>query len=323
MSFNGSGVFVVNSTGQPVVATTLIEASVFNAFTADVATGLSTCITKDGQTTVTANIPFAGFYATNVGVRSINGSVAAPGLAFQNDTGTGFYRIGAQNIGFSLNGTKTLDLDATRLLVVQHLRFTDATYDIGTSASVSVTGRPRDLWLSRNLSCPGVASLSSMSAIDVSASSYGGGYIGVAGVSCSALVAATVGGAMVATQAQQETGSATTVVVTPGRQHFHVSAAKGWVTTAGGASPSISESYNVTSLTDIGQGQLGINWATDFSNTTHCDVALAWASAASPQDPQVNSAAKAAGVTNIDCYGSINTLEDPNGFFCVAFGDQA
>jgi uncharacterized protein YjbI with pentapeptide repeats len=57
MSFNGSGTFVINSAGQPVVANTVISSTVFNALTADLATGLSTCITKDGQTTPTANIP--------------------------------------------------------------------------------------------------------------------------------------------------------------------------------------------------------------------------------------------------------------------------
>lgn len=74
MSFNGSGTFVVNSTGQPVVANTLIEATVFNAFTADVATALSTCMTKDGQTTVTANLPMAGFKLTGLGAGNTAGN---------------------------------------------------------------------------------------------------------------------------------------------------------------------------------------------------------------------------------------------------------
>jgi len=73
MSYNGSGAFVINSTGQPVSANTLIEASVFNAFTADVATGLSTAMTKDGQTTVTANLPMAGYRLTGLGAGSANG----------------------------------------------------------------------------------------------------------------------------------------------------------------------------------------------------------------------------------------------------------
>ena len=66
MSFNGSGTFVINSAGQPVVANTVISATTFNALTADLANGLTTCITKDGQTTPTANIPMGGFKITNL-----------------------------------------------------------------------------------------------------------------------------------------------------------------------------------------------------------------------------------------------------------------
>lgn len=59
MSYNGSGTFVINISGQPVVAGTVISSTAFNALTADLATGLSTAITKDGQTATTARIPFA------------------------------------------------------------------------------------------------------------------------------------------------------------------------------------------------------------------------------------------------------------------------
>ena len=59
MSYNGSGTFQINTTGQPVVTGTVISSSAFNALTADLATGLSTAITKDGQTATTARIPFA------------------------------------------------------------------------------------------------------------------------------------------------------------------------------------------------------------------------------------------------------------------------
>ena len=66
MSFNGSGTFAINSTGQTVVSGTVISSSTFNALTADLATGLSTCITKDGQTTVTANIPMNSYKITGL-----------------------------------------------------------------------------------------------------------------------------------------------------------------------------------------------------------------------------------------------------------------
>lgn len=59
MSYNGSGTFQINTSGQPVVTGTIISSSAFNALTADLATGLSTAITKDGQTATTVRIPFA------------------------------------------------------------------------------------------------------------------------------------------------------------------------------------------------------------------------------------------------------------------------
>src|SRR5262245_26914666 len=58
MPLNGSGTAVISSSGQPVVASTLISAAVFNALTADLATMISTAIMKDGQTTISQNIPF-------------------------------------------------------------------------------------------------------------------------------------------------------------------------------------------------------------------------------------------------------------------------
>jgi hypothetical protein len=59
MSYNGSGTFQINTAGQPVITGTVISSTAFNALTADLATGLSTAITKDGQTTTTARIVFA------------------------------------------------------------------------------------------------------------------------------------------------------------------------------------------------------------------------------------------------------------------------
>lgn len=67
MSFSG-GVFSINTSGQPVVAGTTISASVFNALTADLATGLSTCMLKDGTQTITANIPMSSFKLTGLAV---------------------------------------------------------------------------------------------------------------------------------------------------------------------------------------------------------------------------------------------------------------
>lgn len=78
MSYNGSGQFIINTAGQPVVAGTTISSTVFNALTADLASGLSTAITKDGQTTITANIPMSGFKFTGLAA----GTAAADSVRF-------------------------------------------------------------------------------------------------------------------------------------------------------------------------------------------------------------------------------------------------
>lgn len=84
MSFS-NGTFTINSTGQPVVTGTVISSTVFNAFTADLATGLSTCVLKDGTQTLTANIPMGTYILTGLGAGTANGhsvrwQQTAPGI---------------------------------------------------------------------------------------------------------------------------------------------------------------------------------------------------------------------------------------------------
>lgn len=70
MSYNGTGTFNINTAGQPVVSGTTITSTAFNLLTADLATGLTTALTKDGQTTPTANIPMGTFKITGLGAGS-------------------------------------------------------------------------------------------------------------------------------------------------------------------------------------------------------------------------------------------------------------
>ena len=81
MSYNGSGTFNINTSGQPVVTGTVISSTAFNALTADLGTGLSTAITKNGQTTVTANIPFNGYKLTGIAVATASGDALSYGQA--------------------------------------------------------------------------------------------------------------------------------------------------------------------------------------------------------------------------------------------------
>ena len=57
MSFT-AGTFTL-VTGNPVVTGTTISSTTFNSTMSDIATGLSTCLLKDGTQTATSSIPFA------------------------------------------------------------------------------------------------------------------------------------------------------------------------------------------------------------------------------------------------------------------------
>ena len=97
MSYNGSGTFNINTAGQPVVTGTVISSTTFNLLTSDLATGLSTAMTKDGQTTATANIPMGTFKFTGLGA----GTNATDSAQY------GQLQAGATNIA-TVTGTDTL-----------------------------------------------------------------------------------------------------------------------------------------------------------------------------------------------------------------------
>ena len=134
MSYNGSGTFQINTSGQPVVTGTSISSTVFNALTADLATGLSTAITKDGQTTTTARIPFAlGINSTLVtdATNTTSGSIITAGgvgIAKALFVGTtanvagavtlgGVATFSAQPIFSSLTASSAVATDASKGLV--------------------------------------------------------------------------------------------------------------------------------------------------------------------------------------------------------------
>ena len=148
MSYNGSGTFNINSSGQPVVTGTVIASTPFNALTADLGTGLSTAITKDGQTTTTARIPFAAginsslvtdatntttgsiitaggvgvakalFVGTTLAVTGITtvaaGSAALPAIVSTTGTAdTGLWFPAADTVAASTAGTERMRIDSS------------------------------------------------------------------------------------------------------------------------------------------------------------------------------------------------------------------
>lgn len=102
MSFNGTGTFNINTTGQPVVGGTTISTTVFNALTADLANGLTNTLTKDGQSTPTNNIKLGGFKLTGVGLATVTGDALSYG---RNATVNDLAILGAITFTGGISGT--------------------------------------------------------------------------------------------------------------------------------------------------------------------------------------------------------------------------
>lgn len=106
MPFDGTGTFVqtngfftgVNIWAQDKAAGVDVVASRHDTHDQDTATGLSTCITKDGQTTPTANIPMGGFKLTGLGAGTANGDAVNVGQIQNSTSSYGGVSTGAANV---------------------------------------------------------------------------------------------------------------------------------------------------------------------------------------------------------------------------------
>ena len=125
----------------------------------------------------------------------------------------------------------------------------------------------------------------------------------------------------VATQANQETATSTTTIVTPARQQFHPSAAKAWhFTTYSAGTPTLRASYNVTSLTDSGVGNLTVTLTIPFSTTYYAVTAGSQisTSATGPVDEIFTHNTG----SWVQRHFENASLTDPTDVQGVAFGDQ-
>ena len=140
---------------------------------------------------------------------------------------------------------------------------------------------------------------------------------GTTGTFTGALSGDSAVGNMIATQANQETGTSTSTLVTPGRQQYHPSACKAWL--KAGTTGNILASYNVTSVTDTGVGLLTATWDIDFSSANNVPQAMA----DSGNQYFINVNGPATGTCAFICWRSNDAvLQDPTSWLISAYGDQ-
>jgi hypothetical protein len=121
-----------------------------------------------------------------------------------------------------------------------------------------------------------------------------------------------------ASQAQMEEGTNIYTFATPANVQWHQSAAKAWIKCD--AAGAISVSYNVTSITDEGPGDVTVTIATDFSSADYVILGSAF----HVTNPYIIFAkAQAAGSFRVASTDAGGTPADPTNYYLVCFGDQA
>lgn len=131
MPFNGSGGFIpLAAPIFPAVPNTTIVSSYYNQNLTDLFGGFGNCVTRDGQSPATANLPMGGFKHTGAAVATgageyltygqgqpattfADGTAALPGVAFTAESGMGMFRLSAGVLGLSTAGAQRVWVNST------------------------------------------------------------------------------------------------------------------------------------------------------------------------------------------------------------------
>lgn len=300
-----SGTFTYTTAGLPVVTGTTISSTVENAKNTETATGLTTCLLKDGTQTVTANIPMSTFKFTGLGVGSALTDSASI-TQVQNQFGS--YLT-------SVAGTNTVTATATptpAYAVGQRFTLIPAVTNTGAvTLNISAVGAGAVQWAGAALT--------------------GGEF--VAGAATTVVVTATtpvfeiVAPLRIATGAEMESGSSSSVVVTPSIQQRHQSAAKAWVNF--NSAGTVAASFNITSVLDNAVGNWTVNIAIDFSSSSYAGVVTGGENTSGTLRSLIYNiaSAPAAGTFQIFALDGIDAVtardpSDPNQMHAIFFGDQ-
>jgi len=131
-----------------------------------------------------------------------------------------------------------------------------------------------------------------------------------------------------ASQAEMEGGVATDKYVTPQGINWHPGVEKFWVKC--GITGNVLASWNVTSLTDNGVGDVSVTIATGFSSVDYCcgvtvEMTATTYAVANARTPHIRFGGQAVGTLRCDCIDGTATtqlVKDPTAWHIRAVGDQ-
>src|SRR5512139_458820 len=218
------------------------------------ATSLSSSLTVANNATISGTIAVTGAATLSSSLAVSNASLFSSAVTV----------AGAATLQSSLavtGPTLLAALTATSATLSSSLNVSGATQVAALTASGKVTASSsmevsNATLLSSALTVSGGATLSSTLHV-VGAASIGG-----AATVTGALSAGSLTGSLVATQADQETGTSTTLVVPPGRQHYHPGHSKAWAyVTVAASTPTLAASYGISSIGDGGVGVVTITFS--------------------------------------------------------------
>lgn len=132
------------------------------------------------------------------------------------------------------------------------------------------------------------------------------------------------GVAQLADAAAMEAGTSGRVV-TADVAHRHPSAAKFWAfVTVSGGTPTLTSSYNVTSITDTATGRLTVTIATDFSSANWCCLVSTQNTSSGVEIySNISPSSMADGSVEVFAGDQNGSFADPQSWHIVGYGDQA
>jgi len=151
MPFNGSGTYTLPA-GNPVVTGTTISSSTTNTTNSDIATALTNCITRDGQSTPSANLPMNAKKLTGLAAGTSAGDSVRyeQVLLLAGGTMTGTVTLVTPILGTPTSGTlSSCTVDGTNGVGYKNIpqtgsdkttAYTLATGDVGKYVGVGTSG---------------------------------------------------------------------------------------------------------------------------------------------------------------------------------------